>query len=182
MKNAAIFKINDYVTFIDDVMSGRIIQITKDQIIIESEEGFTYKCQSHEIIHRQDLNKLINDDNPITDLKNNTIKKKKSIKRSKKSEVLEVDLHIHHLIVSTKGMSNYELLTIQLNKARQSLKHAIDNNIRRVIFIHGVGEGILKNELIKMLQKYPVEISEASFQKYGLGATEAYIFQNYKHY
>ncbi len=180
MRKRENFRLNDYVVFIDDVITGKIIHIDKDQITIESDEGFIYKCQPEEIIHRKDLDHLINNDEIVKKEKNG--KPNKATKRSGQNSFIEIDLHIHQLIDSTKGMSNFEILTVQLNKARQTLKHAMKNNIRSVIFIHGVGEGILKKELIKMLQKYPVEISEANYHKYGIGATEAYIFQNYKEF
>ncbi len=177
MNKSDRFKINDYVTFIDDVISGKIIQIDKNIITLESEEGFIYRCQPHEIIHRKDLNHLIG--SGLTDIENYQKRSKKK-KKSKSPASIEIDLHIHHLIDSTKGLSNFDMLSIQLDKAKQTLKYAMKNNIRKVIFIHGVGEGVLKKELIKMLRRYPVNISEANYHQYGLGATEAYIFQNYK--
>ncbi len=180
MRKADSFKPGDFVTFIDDVISGRIITITKDQITIESKEGFIYHCQPEEIIHRKGLDHLI-DESEIR--KEEELEKpKRSVRNSKEKSFVEIDLHIHNLIDSTQGMTNYDILTVQINKARQMLKYAMENNIRSVIFIHGIGEGVLKKKLIKMLQKYPVEISEADFHKYGLGATEAYIFQNYKNF
>ena len=91
---------------------------------------------------------------------------------------MEVDLHIHQLTRSVKGMSNFEMLSIQLDTAKKRLEFAIKKRIPRVIFIHGVGEGVLKIELESLLSKYPVDIYPASFQKYGFGATEVYIFQN----
>ena len=56
----------------------------------------------------------------------------------------------------------------------------MEKKVQKVVFIHGIGDGVLKNELHYLLKKYPVEIMEASFQKYGQGATEIYIYQNTK--
>jgi len=36
----------------------------------------------------------------------------------------------------------------------------------------------LRSELGYLFAKYPVKIAEASYQKYGMGATEVYILQN----
>jgi hypothetical protein len=48
-----------------------------------------------------------------------------------------------------------------------------------VVFIHGVGEGILKIELDYLFGRYNnVKFYDANYQKYGLGATEVYIYQN----
>ena len=52
--------------------------------------------------------------------------------------------------------------------------------ISKVVFIHGVGEGVLKSELHYLFSRYPVRFYDASFKKYGLGATEVYIYQNPK--
>ena len=91
---------------------------------------------------------------------------------------MEVDLHINQLIDSTRGMDNFDILTIQLDTAKHKLEFAIRNRIRRVVFIHGVGEGVLKTELEYLFNKYHVDFYDAPYQKYGLGATEVYIFQN----
>ena len=48
-----------------------------------------------------------------------------------------------------------------------------------MVFIHGVGEGVLKEELNTLLNRYNnVEYYDADFKTYGLGATEVRIFQN----
>ena len=49
-----------------------------------------------------------------------------------------------------------------------------------MVFIHGKGEGVLKLELEFLFKNYNVKWYEASFKKYGLGATEVYIYQNAK--
>ncbi len=75
-------------------------------------------------------------------------------------------------------MSNYEMLNLQLDTAKRRLEFAISKKIPRVVFIHGVGEGVLKRELEYLLKRYNVALSDASFQKYGYGATEVYVYQN----
>ena len=48
-----------------------------------------------------------------------------------------------------------------------------------LVFIHGVGEGVLKEELRYLFNRYDnVKFYDADYQKYGLGATEVYIYQN----
>ena len=92
---------------------------------------------------------------------------------------MEVDLHIDQLVPSTRGMTNYDMLNIQLETAKRQLDFAIRKKIRRVVFIHGVGAGVLKEELGFMLRRYSdIQYYDADYQKYGLGATEAYIPQS----
>ena len=91
---------------------------------------------------------------------------------------MEVDLHINQLTKSLKGMDNYDMLNLQLDTAKRKVEFAIQKRVSKIVFIHGVGEGVLKSELQSLLNKYPVKHYDASYKKYGLGATEVYIFQN----
>jgi CTP:phosphocholine cytidylyltransferase-like protein len=92
---------------------------------------------------------------------------------------MEVDLHINQLVKTTRGMSNYDILNIQMETAKRQLAFAMEKRIQKVVFIHGVGEGILKEELHYLFKKYDnLKYYDADYQKYGLGATEVYIYQN----
>jgi len=88
-------------------------------------------------------------------------------------DLVEIDLHIHELLEDTRGLSNHEMLEVQLGRFRNELDTAIVNGTRRIVFIHGVGNGTLKQELRKELsttyKKYYFQ--DASFKEYGYGAT-----------
>lgn len=91
----------------------------------------------------------------------------------------EVDLHIGELVEDYYLLENEQMLKIQLEYARKCLNEAIIHGINKIIFIHGVGQGILKSELIKEFDKYQnIHYFDASMAKYGVGATEVYIGQN----
>ena len=53
------------------------------------------------------------------------------------------------------------------------MKQAIDNKAYRIVFIHGVGNGVLKQEIHKKLKSTYAKyfFQDASFQEYGYGAT-----------
>jgi hypothetical protein len=89
------------------------------------------------------------------------------------SELVEVDLHIHELLDNFNNLTNTEMLTVQMNKFHEELGKAITTGVKKIVFIHGVGNGTLKNELRRELQrkysKYPSQ--DASFREYGYGAT-----------
>lgn len=174
------FHIGDYVSLINETMKGIIIGIENNEIItIKSNDGFEYQYNINEITKSGDFDVFLNKAEHVKFLNENPHenKRKKSLSKNK-IPPLEVDLHIHQLIKSNKGMSNFEMLNLQLNTAKKQLETAINKKIQKVIFIHGVGDGVLKNELHILFKNYPVEVKEASFQKYGQGATEIYIFQN----
>ena len=103
---------------------------------------------------------------------------KKTSKRHKKNNgiVWEVDLHIEHLVDKHKSLSNYEIVQIQIRHCEFTIEKAIKNNVSRLIVIHGKGEGVLKEEVRKLLKKYPVEEMDADYRIYGLGATEIRFF------
>jgi len=88
--------------------------------------------------------------------------------------IAEVDLHIEELIENYSGKENFELLNIQLNYFSMMLESAIANKFRKIIFIHGVGNGKLKQEIInKLKNNFPdLKYGDASLLKYGRGATE----------
>ena len=108
--------------------------------------------------------------------------KKRSFTKEKKSSrevfVLEVDLHIEKLVPNKNGLSNYDILNIQMDTAKRQMDFAIRNRIPKLVLIHGVGEGVLKSELDFLLRKYEnISVQEANYQKYGQGAMEDYFLQ-----
>ncbi len=90
---------------------------------------------------------------------------------------LVVDLHIDELVDSTRGLSNADMLNLQVDKFRE----VMDANLRRtgtkIVFIHGKGEGVLRQALLKELDhRYKGhDVQDASFREYGFGATQVTI-------
>jgi hypothetical protein len=115
----------------------------------------------------KDFQKVIDD----KDAENRTEEPKKFKKRT--PEIVEVDLHIEELIDSHNGLSNHEILQIQMEKFHSEMKTAIDTRVNRIVFIHGVGNGVLKQEIHKKLKSTYAKyfFQDASFQEYGYGAT-----------
>lgn len=90
-----------------------------------------------------------------------------------KEVIIEVDLHINALLDHTEGLSPSVLLNTQLTEFRIMMDRHIKKKGQRIVFIHGKGEGVLREALIKELQhRYrSCTYEDASFQKYGFGAT-----------
>lgn len=176
MKSKVPFNIGDKVSVVNDTLNGEIVQIEKDFITISCEDGFLYKFEQKELVHKKEWNNMIQ---PIHHQNEGEGNKKKPKYRSKKGTLItEVDLHIHELIESEKGMSNFDKLSLQLETARKILESSLAKKQQKVIFIHGRGAGVLKKELINLLSKYPVVYHDASYTEYGQGATEVLLFQN----
>ncbi len=88
----------------------------------------------------------------------------------------EVDLHIQALVETVTGLEPVKIMNIQLDYLKRTLESAIAAAYEKVVFIHGVGAGVLKIEVKKILDAYDcVEYYDASIAKYGIGATEVLI-------
>lgn len=98
--------------------------------------------------------------------------KSKKFKSRKEPEIVEVDLHINCLVDSVVGMSNAEILEIQMKKFHETMTDAIMRRVSKVIIIHGIGNGTLKSAIRESLsQQYKLKFEDASFREYGFGAT-----------
>jgi dsDNA-specific endonuclease/ATPase MutS2 len=181
----AKFKIGDKVAVLDDDMEGVVNGIEGTTVTLLTSEGFELDFQAKELIS---INKDISIENNVFNSEINQIKslkeqsqKTKPVVKTKAKEAYKpvIDLHIHQLVEKTAHLTNYDMLNIQLDTAKYQLDRAIANRIPKIVFIHGVGEGVLKMELETLLRRYDnVTFYEADFKTYGFGATEVKIFQN----
>lgn len=88
----------------------------------------------------------------------------------------EVDLHIEKLHERPQSLTAHECFELQMRYFRICMTHAVLNHMKRVVFIHGVGKGILKDEILKELSMYDnIHYFDAPVTKYGSGATEVYF-------
>lgn len=88
-----------------------------------------------------------------------------------------VDLHIEKLQNDWKHLSNFEILTIQLNEFEKNLDLATAHYQSSLIVIHGVGTGKLKDEIHEIL-KSKREVKNFINQydpRFGYGATEIFF-------
>lgn len=104
---------------------------------------------------------------------------KHQVKKSERliGNKIEVDLHIHELIDNTNGLSNADILNLQIDEFRRVMEENLKRHGQKIIFIHGKGEGVLRNALMKELtHRYKGhQVQDASFQEYGYGATQVTI-------
>ena len=92
----------------------------------------------------------------------------------------KVDLHIHELMEDPGSLENQEILDFQKAYFERSLESAIANHCLKVTFIHGVGNGVLRENILEILKKYEgIEVLDAPMQKYGVGAVEIRIPHNF---
>jgi hypothetical protein len=94
-------------------------------------------------------------------------------------KIAEVDLHINELVENADMFDKNQLITMQLNYFKKCMDQAQVEKLVKIIFIHGVGNGTLKNEILRYLQNVEaVEVYDAPYARYGLGATEVLFYRN----
>ena len=177
--------INDKINVLDDDISGVIIKIDINFVTVLCDDGFEMDFEPSQIVVVDNLwakdafkstsASEVLFEKKITSRKLNTkVRSKERVKPA-----MEVDLHIHQLVPSEKGLTSHDKLTIQIDTAKRQVDFAISKSIQRVVFIHGNGAGVLRAELEYLFRRYDnITYEDADYQKYGRGATMIYIHQN----
>ena len=93
---------------------------------------------------------------------------------AKNNNEIVIDLHLQTLPNNGANMSVHEKHKYQLWFFRQRMQEQIKYRGRRVVFIHGKGQGTLRRDIHNILNKEyagKVEFYDADFSKYEEGAT-----------
>lgn len=165
------FEVDDIVSFINNTGTGRILQIKDDRAEVLMDYGFEEWHFLSDLVPRKSLNigEVRAKDRPASRLE-------KGQAKAKAPEELAVDLHFDALVDFPKNFSSHEKLQIQLDEARKAIDKARRGGIKRVILIHGVGQGRLRDEVYAMLERMDrLEFYDASFARFGKGATEVML-------
>lgn len=85
----------------------------------------------------------------------------------------EIDLHIEKLSKAHEALSNTEKIKLQLEVFEKNLNYAIASGMDEITFIHGIGNGVLRQEIHRYLSqmnhiKYFKDTHKSNF---GYGAT-----------
>ncbi|OFY51923.1 MAG: hypothetical protein A2X22_04490 [Bacteroidetes bacterium GWF2_49_14] len=190
--------VGDLVRFVDEMGEGRVVRLISESIAeVKTNDGWVLPANVRnlvvipepgkepsrvetlisEVIFRQ-----VEHEKEVTNL---TLNKPPVAKSSKvKSPAREIDLHINKIADSVVGLTNTEILGIQMELFRRELNRAIRDNESEIIFIHGIGNGTLKGELRRAADRDFSWCSQedASFKEYGFGATRIRIPQNKPQY
>ncbi len=103
---------------------------------------------------------------------------KQSVANKKlKDLTITIDLHIEELMESHAGLTNSQIITIQLDRFERELDNCMRTNFKKLIAIHGVGNGRLKQEINAILKGTSgISFYDASYKDFGFGATEILIY------
>ncbi|MCD8210235.1 MAG: DUF2027 domain-containing protein [Prevotella sp.] len=104
-------------------------------------------------------------------------KPRQEIKKEDPNAPIVIDLHASELLDSTKGLKSSDILNYQLDVFRSTMEKYKKLQGKKIIFIHGKGEGVLRHAIIhELTYRYKkCTYQDASFREYGFGATQVNI-------
>lgn len=175
------FEVGDRVQLLDELTQGVVLRVWPGKLRILTAEGFELEVDSDAVVAQPGAGEIPLDQAALAAAlaaEHQPTKKPQSPRRGRTVPPMEVDLHIDKLLDDTRAMSAHDILDYQLRTARGQLEFAIRKRLQRLVFIHGVGEGVLREELYTLIRRYPgLRYQDADYRTYGMGATEVYITQ-----
>ncbi|MBS1568019.1 MAG: Smr/MutS family protein [Bacteroidetes bacterium] len=184
------------VSFLNEVGGGRVLELLgRDRAKVRTRDGFELVYPVKELVlNLRDPSRGVSDHHAQLRASNDRLAERIERDKGKGASVqnagrahqpvddpavMEVDLHLHKLVEDEGALSNDEKLKFQLEFFERRLNTAIRERKKRVIVIHGVGEGILREEVRKALQFYEgVRFDDADPRRYGYGATAIEILHH----
>ena len=148
------FYLGDKVIFIHSKDYGVVTKLFDNyKLFVEDSSGFNTLVKKTEII------KYVKDTNTVLSFGEINFVKDRVDKRVKKdlssnNNVRIIDLHIENISDHYHLMENFEIVQLQLKKCEKALDDSLKSSTHKLIIVHGIGEGILKNEVHKILRSY----------------------------
>lgn len=180
-------KKGDRVRLLDEDGEGTIQEFLPNNKVMVLMDDFTFEFSLAEIIKVSNENQVVHHPEINIDLFSNIENPNKSkevlqhipkkiFHKVSKSGFPEIDLHIYELVDKPKNLSNSEMLQIQGFRLEQFIQDCIENLVNEFVVIHGVGEGVLRLEVRKILESHGnIDFMDADFREYGSGATHARV-------
>jgi dsDNA-specific endonuclease/ATPase MutS2 len=182
------FNEGDEVSFLNEKGKGTVSKIIgKKMVMVRVEDGFEFPYAVSELIllkaaevkapepppQKKESPKI--DVSLLLQKRAHSDRPKRSKPHSYGMQEMEINLHIEELMDNYAGMSNAEIVQAQLRHFTKALDKAISKHYKKLIVIHGVGNGRLKQEVRAILESENIRFYDASYAKYGFGATEVII-------
>ena len=196
--SAKPFKIGAKVRFLNDVGEGTVTgYVNEGQVLVEDENGFEYAHAAKDLIplaSRTEMEQAYERVVPSVleilqqEMDPNRQRKLEKDFKAKYNEaqarpsggaVEEVDLHLHAIVDSQAGLSPGVMLELQIAHFERMLQIGIRQRTKKMIFIHGIGQGVLRHQIWSRVDQYYPDCScrSADPRQYGNGATEVWIGQ-----
>lgn len=155
-----------HIYFENDVIAFTVVD--NDRVEGQKSKAETEKNLAAELTRKKEADKR-----PVK----RPVSKRRKDPARRNGDIIEVDLHINELVDTIAGLSNADMLNLQIDTFRRVMEQNRNHKGQRIVFIHGKGEGVLRQALMKELNnRYKGnDVQDASFREYGFGATQVTI-------
>ena len=166
------FKLGDKILFKTESQKGEIVKINSAyKLTVKTEDGFEVTASIKDLVKVEvNTDKAVSYGNYFYK-KDRDIKSDNIYKRDKSISVLKIDLHIELLSNNYEYLDNFEIVQIQLSECHKKIEKALHSNYEKLIIVHGIGSGSLKNEVHKLLLNYNLRF----YLSKDAGATEVML-------
>ena len=165
-------KLGDKILFKTESQKGEIVKINSAyKLTVKTEDGFEVTASIKDLVKiESNTDKAVAYGNYFYK-KDRDIKSDNIYKRDKSISVLKIDLHIELLSNNYEYLDNFEIVQIQLSECHKKIEKALHSNYEKLIIVHGIGSGSLKNEVHKLLLNYNLRF----YLSKDAGATEVML-------
>ncbi len=184
------------VRFLDEVGQGVVTQvISETSVMVEDENGFEYPYESGRLLMIADakeekmayervvpsvleiVQQDVSPEHKKRLEKDFKTKYKEANDRASDRSDMEIDLHMHAIVDSQMGLDPTTMLELQLSHFERMLQIGIRQRMKKLVFIHGIGQGVLRHQIWSRVDSYYPDCScrSADPREYGSGATEVWI-------
>ena len=189
-------KVGTKVRFLDEVGNGIVTKILSEaKVMVEDDSGFEYPYDASRLLVIEDakeekmayervipsvleiVQQDLSAERKTRIEKDFKTKYKEANARSNERSDMEVDLHMHAIVDSQSGLEPSTMLELQLAHFERMLQIGISQRMKKLVFIHGIGQGVLRHQIWSRVDQYYPDCScrSADPREYGSGATEVWI-------
>ena len=172
------FKVGDRVQVLNEAYGGTIAQCMPPKSYeINADHGFPEIHDEANLVGAADPTDYINRTPNIEELTKDQNAIDTQSGKSTKPKV--VDLHSWEIVDKTAHMDSRKIFLKQIEHFKNEMNKAISTNTKEIIFIHGVGEGVLRREIRNQIDEYypDTKYTDAPYKDYGPeGATKVHLY------
>lgn len=159
------FSIGERISILNETGKYTVIHLDSTHVVVEDEHGFeqkiplslAVKATAVKTTHIVLKDELLDSD-------------KKSLKN--KMQMPSIDLHIESLLEYDAKMNSFDKLNFQLRQFREFVNNNLGKRKTKLLVIHGIGEGRLKNEIGALIARNDgYSMHDANYSRGGVGAS-----------
>ena len=165
MELKMIFAVGERISILNETGKYTVIHVDSTHVLVEDEHGFEQKVPLKLAVKATTVKttKIILKDELLDS-------DKKSLKN--KMQMPSIDLHIESLLEYDAKMNAFDKLNYQMRQFREFVNKNLAKRQTKLLVIHGIGEGRLKNEIGALIARNDgYSMHDANYSRGGVGAS-----------